>query len=313
MLYALLFLHEDMCDSLNYVAAARYVLLAEQLATQSGNRHLLAVVQQKRAWLDFIVHDNAKSTINKLERAAWLCADAGDTLCAAECLEKIAVLYARQGDYSTSHHYFNLALPVLSSYRFADKAAAYNNFATLLDFEDRQLEEIAFLDSAILIDRETGNLRREMISQANKALAEVLLGNHERGLALFQYCKNIDSTHGWLDNLQVDYYGLAFVSEKLQQFPEAFRYLALYNKLRDSTHGPEVQLNVARENARADSQILYARLENSAANLQASKSILRTQAAVILIAFCIVALLTYLFVAKRRNSKQQQQRYLRRT
>jgi len=253
-LYATIFLTDDKLGMQDYPDFARYAIQAENLARLTGNKSAQGNVKIKLGWVDFIVHEDMRASIKKMQAGVKLCTEAKDSLCVAECQEQMATMYAHLEIFDSAHYYYNLAIPVLKRYSDSNLSSAYNNYTNLLSYQGRSVEALPYIDTAIDLARSQHNVRMETVYLTNRALFLYEIKRHPEALQLLQKCMVIDKRNGWLDNLVYDFYGLAVTNYETGDYRQAYDFIEKYHSLKDSLLGASTKNKVARLIALNDQQ-----------------------------------------------------------
>ena len=308
-LYGALYLTEDYRKHGDYVEYARYALSSDSIAQALGNVGWQGQVALITATVPYHINRDIKAAIKKFESGAKLCQEAGDSACMAECLEKIGSMYAQLQDFKQSHHYFNLAMPMLKRFPQCNLAAAYSNYSTLLGFQHRQEEALLYLDSAIAVARQKKNREIEMNFLYNSALAHNALGHEEKAMGIFEMLVKVNIENNWLNGLANAYGGMSDIFKEKGNYQAAYDYLARYHSIIDSLTGAETKLKVAELEIKYASQQKELELVKSKSALQASQRFAERQTWLIVFVLMLAVFSLWRWRLKTRQAKKEQSEY----
>lgn len=282
-LYGYLYLFYDYLHAYDYTEAAHFQLEAEQVASTANKPGWLGWARHRKGIL-FLRLDKEKESIQAYEAAAELCKQAGDSLCVGESLEQISAMFAQLGEFDQAQKYFDQALPLIE--KFGDKkqlSATINNFGIMLSQKGQAQKAIPFIEQAMIINREAGYSMEEAKGLNNLADAYYRLGQTKRAIETWEKCIDFNQTNGFMENMITNYMGLYLIYNGRGNYKLALEHLINHIDLRDSIIGIKTQERIAKLEAKFDAQQKELALQQSQAELAATRQKLERAAAVFLI------------------------------
>lgn len=303
--YGILYLQADHYDDINYEESTNYLMQAENIANESGFKNWQGVVKRKFGWLTFAIHGDMRGAIEEYEAGARLCLEAKDSFCYSECMEHIAAMYSHLKQFEISRKYFDIAIPILKNYDKGSLASGYNNLSGLYGNQNLQHEAIRFLDSAIKYNKETGNLRQELVFRCNRGLALIELNLPDSAIRGFEKSMVINKKNEWLENLAYDYDGMALAYEKKGDFRTAYQYRIKHHRLTDSLFSGMMKAKVARLMTKNELQKKELALQKSQIELAVAKRTSEKRAWIIVLSLAVLTFVLWIWWSENKKAKKE--------
>jgi tetratricopeptide (TPR) repeat protein len=234
----------------DYSTASERLLRAKTLAQASKNPGWQGWVAYRRGTLNLRLRQT-DAAIAAYKNAVEKCGMAGDSLCVAENLEQISAVYALQDSFTLAREYFIRAMPMMRRHgKQVQLATAIANFGSLLNQEGKFSEAIPYLEEAMDIQQDLGNLAARARAKNNLALATLRVGKAEKALQMFKECLLNNQERGFMENALRNYAGIRESYLAMQDYRGAYDYQLSYISLRDSLIGAETKLEIAELEAK---------------------------------------------------------------
>ncbi len=270
-IYGQLYLTMDYLKDQDYAESTRYLLLAEGIAKAENNPGWQGWVMYKKGSISIRMKQYEESLKN-YETAAALCGAAGDSLCLAESLEQVSIMYAMLDDFEKARAVNGLAMPLLKKFG-GDKqmATALNNFGSINSLQKRPAEAIPYFERSMEIYRKLDNPKDETKARNNLADVYRKLKQYAHALQLFEQCIKINTANNWSENLIRNYIGIGLTYRDMGDFEHALHYLGDYQSLKDSLTGADTQRKIAELEVEFATQQKELELEKSKSELSAAQ------------------------------------------
>ncbi|MGK4566516.1 tetratricopeptide repeat protein [Flavobacterium sp. 3HN19-14] len=254
--FGLLFLIDDYEKKQDFVNMTKYIQTAEKFSQQFPNPRWNAAVTTRKAYLKAQTGDDP-AALSFFKQALEDCKKAKDLICMGETYEQIATKYVAAGDFATAEHYYKLAAPLLKKDPSQSGLAAFYHNYSIMFIENKRYEKaLAYLDSAVVINRKRNDLQGEISSLGNKIEIYINLHQYDKADLVFKYCESISLKNKWYNNLANSYYEASAMRAYQGKYKESMIFLQKYYHLNDSIKGSAVQTKISslEENYKAEAQ-----------------------------------------------------------
>ncbi len=304
-LYGQLYLVYDYFGVQDYTAAKACLLEAENIADQSGDP----------GWQGWVTHRNAivasrlkktEEALREYEKAARLCGEAKDSLCVAESLEQVSIMYGKLDDFENARRVHLIAMPLIEKYGGeAQLGAALNNYGLLHTYQDKPAEAVPYFERSVAIYQKIGKQKEAAKGMNNLADALRLLGRYDPALKLLRQCIRINEENNLLENLRINYANISAVYDSLGDYRATNEFLVKYFSLTDSLIGAETQRKIAELEIKYESQQKELELEKSKSALLASQRDVALRTGVIFFVLLLAAFGIRRWQMQSKRAKKQ--------
>ncbi|MEK7256792.1 MAG: transcriptional regulator, partial [Bacteroidota bacterium] len=258
----------------DYSKATECLLNALGIAERAGNP----------GWQGWVVHRQAivaarlkkyQEALQEYLEAARFCGEAKDSLCVAESLEQVSVMYGSLQDFENAERYHVIAMPLIEKYGGETQlGAALNNYGNINSWAGRYAPAVRNYERAIAVFQKLGKPLEIAKAKNNLADAYKYLHRYAEAKAILEECMDINQKNNFLQSLMTNYANLSVLYDSMGNYRQAFLYLHDYHYLKDSLIGAETQQKIAELQVKYEAQQKELELERSKSALtQAQRSV----------------------------------------
>lgn len=273
-LYGYLFLAHDYVNHLDYMEASRYLLKAQTIAEEAGEPGWIGWVVHRKGAIATRMRDYPKA-LDEYNLAAKLCAEGGDSLCLAESLEQLSLVYARLDSFEKAQYFHELSMPMIEKFGTGEQlGAALNNYGIINSIQDRPSVAIPYFERSIAIYHQLEKYKEESKAMNNLADALRRQKRYEKAMEIYEKCLAMNEKYQITENLISNYSGLSVLSGEREDWRMAYEYGVKYYDLRDSIMGAEKQRKIAEMEVKYQNQQKELELERTKTiHLQTQRSL----------------------------------------
>lgn len=233
----------------DYSTTSDYLLAAEELAEDQRNYLLLGRIFHRKASVYSHLEDYQQA-IKLFSTAEDFHLLARDSQYLGITYEQLGAMYGYIDSFAVAENYYQQAISIIKKHGSEmSLAVAYTNYGNVLAYQDNQQAAIRSYEQASIISKRLNDEYQLAACLQNMAGEYVKLEYYDTAFTLYHQALDLNESYAWSRFLIDTYWGLAGLHEATNQFDSAVYYHHLYEGLRDSIMGPQVQTEIARSEA----------------------------------------------------------------
>ena len=253
---------------------------------------------------------NYDEAIENYQKALHIHKKNKDSMNMAYIYSNIGTIYSRQGNFEQADDYYQKALGIIKDTNSYNLAVLYNNLGTLFNRQDKKKEALPYLEKAAKILHEIKNQRLFAVVNNNLGVIYFETGEKERGINILKNVLKISRENGFLSAALTTSGGLLEKYHEMGEIDSSYRYMVLYNTIKDSIFTRETTKRIADFKVFYETRLKEQENELLKAERQVKEKQIFILVCILIGAFLVIVLITLLYRQKAKLNKELVKRNL---